>query len=468
MKMKDQLAPNGRVTAVQDATNTALVAPVTDSVRHSRVAVADTNLYLTEEYPVERTVFPNGLTVLSEFVRGTRAISLGAWIQGATLQESRSKMGISHMLEHLVFKGTANRSARDISFALESVGGSLDAYTAREHTSYQGLFLREHLGTAANVLHDVIFSPALRSNDLQLEKNVILEEIAMVEDTPDDLVFEIHNEELWGDNGYGYQILGTRETVESLTSDDLIKLHRSHYVPENIVVVGTGAISHAQLVDNLAENGWAAAPGGGRARIVDPVPPPVISPVYSHFDREGAQTHIVLGTRLFSCKDGRRDTHSLISTVLGGGMSSRLFQRIREELGLAYSIYTFSSLYARDGMHGIYVGTGPDTANDAVKAILDELHKISEFGLTSDELESGKRQLKGQITLSLEGASARMYRAAENELYNEPYRTLDETLALIDQIDEVTVSEVCKTFFAPDLQTVVSLGPTPVECLSKG
>lgn len=449
---------NGRVPAVADVVK--LPSAAVEGVRGFASADA------ADVEKVERTVLPNGLTVLSEFIPGIRSVSLGAWVQAATLHEKESEMGISHMLEHLVFKGTERRTSKEISFALETLGGSLDAYTAREHTSYQALFLNEHLDTAADVLHDVMFAPALRDNDLQLEKKVIVEEIAMVEDTPDDIVFDIHNELLWGNNGYGFEILGTRETVDALTLKDLAKLHADAYHAENVVVAAAGAIHHDDLLESLVAHGWGDVTRKGKREFEIPVVD-VLPPAYKHVNREGAQTHIVLGSRLFSCLDPRRHAHSLVSMLLGGGMSSRLFQRVREELGLAYSVYSFSTLYGRDGMHGIYVGTGPDTANDAVEAILEELNLIAESGIPEDELQAGKRQLKGQITLSLESPSARMYRAAGLELYREPYRPLDETLALIDAIDGDTVSAVCKDYFAPHLHTVVSLGPAPVDCLSK-
>jgi predicted Zn-dependent peptidase len=411
---------------------------------------------------VTRTVLDNGLTVLSEYIPGVRSVAFGAWVRAATLHEKKEQMGVSHLLEHMVFKGTAQRSAKEISFALETLGGSLDAYTSREHTSYQVRVLDEHIGIAADVVRDLMFAPLLRDSDLQLERKVILEEIAMVDDTPDDLVFELHNERLWGDNGYGFQILGTRDTVSSMTIDDVRALHSAAYHPNNVVVAAAGAIKHEALLEVLHETGW----GELKARPGVVFPSPVVEPQqpsYEHFNREGAQTHLVFGSGTFPHADPRRYAFCLVSMLLGGGMSSRLFQRVREELGLAYSVYTFSSFYSEAGMHGIYVGTGPDTADEAASAIVDELHRLADEGIPPDELEAGKRQLKGQITLSLESPSSRMYRAAGLELYDEPYRPLDDTLALVDAIDESTISAVCRTYFTPELQTVVSLGPAPLK-----
>jgi predicted Zn-dependent peptidase len=367
-------------------------------------------------------------------------------------------MGVSHMLEHMVFKGTATRSARDLALALETLGGSLDAYTAREHTAYQAKVLDEHLPQAADVLADLVFRPELRASDLDLERKVVLEEINTVDDTPDDLVFELHNAQLWGNHPYGYSILGTRETVGALKDSDLRALHRRAYHPEQIVVAAAGNVEHDDLLDVLAQTGWSDIPAGNLPRLQSP-PPMVKAPSATHFERDTAQTHIVIGAPAFQHSDPRRYAMTLIGMLFGGGMSSRLFQRIREELGLAYAVYSFQSFHEDAGMHGVYVGTAPETARAAVDAITSELEKLSSRGLDSEELAAGKSQLKGQITLSLESPTSRMYRAAGVELYAEPYRTIDEVLGLVDAIAMDTVTDLCKTFFSPEQQTLVSLGP---------
>ena len=407
---------------------------------------------------LRRTVLPNGLTVLSESMPGVRSVALGAWVRAASLHESAEKMGVSHMLEHMVFKGTPTRSAKELALALETLGGSLDAYTSREHTSYQAKVLDEHLSQAADVLADLIFRPTLRNSDLALEKKVVLEEINTVDDTPDDLVFELHNAQMWGNHPYGYQILGTRETVGALGTSDLRALHSRAYHPEQIVVAAAGNVEHDDLLETLQSTGWADIPRGGLAALKSPAPI-VQTPAAVHFERETAQTHIVIGSEAFPHSDPRRYAMSMIGMLFGGGMSSRLFQRIREELGLAYSVYSFQSFHEDAGMHGVYVGTTPDSARAAVDAINAEMEKLSVEGLSEEDITAGKSQLKGQITLSLESPTSRMYRAAGTELYGEPYRTLDELLALIDAIDASTVAELCKTYYEPGRQTLVSLGP---------
>ena len=410
------------------------------------------------ESELRRTVLANGLTVLSEHMPGVRSVALGAWVRAASLHESADKMGVSHMLEHMVFKGTARRSAKELALALEVLGGSLDAYTAREHTAYQAKVLDEHLPQAADVLADLIFRPVLRATDLALERKVVLEEINTVDDTPDDLVFELHNAQLWGNHPYGYSILGSRETVSALDQSDLRALHARAYHPEQIVVAAAGNVEHDALLETLESSGWAEIPRGGLPPLTSPAPI-VQAPGAVHFERDTAQTHIVIGSASFAHSDPRRYAMSMIGLLFGGGMSSRLFQRIREELGLAYSVYSFQSFHEDAGMHGVYVGTTPETARAAVDAINQEMELLSSHGLSEADLVAGKSQLKGQITLSLESPTSRMYRAAGVELYDEPYRTLDEVLALVDAIDAETVASLCKTYYSPSRQTLVTLGP---------
>ena len=371
-------------------------------------------------------------------------------------------MGVSHLLEHMVFKGTERRSAKQIALELEALGGSLDAYTSREHTVYQARVLDEHLTQAADVIADIVFRPLLRSSDLAMERKVVLEEIGMVEDTPDDLVFELHNEALWGAHPYGYSILGTRETVRQLGVRALRDLHGRAYHPPQLVVAASGNVDHPRLLEVLERTGWTDVSRGEDDRLTSPSAA-VATPSHRHVSREGAQTHMVIGSEAMRYADPRRYALVLLSMLLGGGMSSRLFQRVREELGLAYSVYTFQQFYADTGMHGVYVATAPTTAHAAYEAIRAELQRVAAEGLPADELAMGKSQLKGQMTLSLESVSARMYRAAAVELYGEPYRTLDEVLALVDAVTADDVATVAREFFDPARQTTLSLGPAAVD-----
>lgn len=400
----------------------------------------------------------NGLTVVSEQVPGVRSVALGAWVRTASIHETPAEMGVSHLLEHLCFKGTARRSPREIAAALESLGGSLDAYTAREHTAFHARVLDEHLPQAVDVIADVMFHPALRAADLQLEKKVVLEEIAMVEDTPDDVVFELHSATMWGDHPMGYSILGTRETVAGLSIDQVRALHARAFVPANVVVAAAGSVSHDELVRALVEAGWADLPGRP-APATNGHAPASHNATVRLIPRDCAQSHLVFGSPTVPHGDSRRHALILVDTLLGGGMSSRLFQRVREEMALAYSVYTFQQFHRGTGLHGIYAGTAPESADLAVEAIREELLRLTREGLGDEEIALGKQQLKGQVTLSMESVHSRMYRAAAVDLFDEPWRPLDAVLAEIDAITPDEARAVCEAYFHPDRQTVVRLGP---------
>jgi len=411
---------------------------------------------------LRRTTLDNGLTVLSEYMPGVRSVAFGAWVRAASIHEERERMGVSHLLEHMVFKGTQTRSAKDIALSLEVLGGSLDAYTAREHTAYQARVLDEHLDRACDVIADLMFRPMLRHADLRLERKVVLEEISMVEDTPDDIVFELHNEAMWGEHPYGYSILGTRDTVGALGVRELKELHERAYHPPQVVVAAAGHVEHDRLLEAMERGGWGAVPPGEARPLVSPEPA-AAPPAYRHYERDIAQTHVVFGSQTVRHADPRRYAIVLVSMLLGGGMSSRLFQRVREELGLAYSVSTFQNFHIDTGVHGVYVATAPETAAEAARAVRDELARVAAEGIPADELATAKGQLKGQLTLSLEGVSSRMYRAAAVELYGQPYRPLDEILAAVDAITSEEVAAVCRDYFDPSRQTVVSLGPRAIE-----
>ena len=412
---------------------------------------------------LRRTTLDNGLTVLSETVPGVRSVAFGAFVMAGSIHERREQMGVSHLLEHMVFKGTPTRTAKQLSLEIETLGGSLDAYTTREYTSYQARVLAEHVGVAADVIGDLVFRPLLRDEDLRLERNVILEEISMVEDTPDDLVFELHNELLWGEHPYGYSILGTRETVSALGAEELRALHRRAYHPGHVIVAASGRVEHDALVEALLDAGWGAAEPGDPAPLAT-VAPRTETAAYRHRgDKELAQVHVVFGSGAVAHSDRRRTAVSLVSMLLGGGMSSRLFQKVREEQGLAYAVHTFQSFHVDTGMHGVYFASAPETAARAAESVRAELAELAANGLPSEELVAGKQQLKGQITLSLEGLTTRMYRAAGVELYDEPFKDLDDVLAEVDAVTDEEVLAVCAEFFRPDAQSVLSLGPRRVD-----
>ena len=407
---------------------------------------------------LRRTTAPNGLVVLTEALPGVRSAAVGIYVRTASAHESRSQLGISHLLEHMVFKGTERRTAQQLALELEVRGGGLDAFTGRDYTSYQAHVLDADLPLAVEILTDLVRRPLLRETDLEPERNVILEEINGVADTPDDLVFELHAGTLWPEHPYGYSILGTPESLAALSARDLKSLHQGGYYRGNCVIAAAGHVNHDQLLTVLEREGWFEGDthepprrGVGSA--------PAVRGASRIEDRDTAQTHIVFGTDTFPLRDARRFPLAILTNVFGGGMSSRLFQRVREELGLAYAIFAYKHFYQTSGQLGVYVGTQAATADRAVEAIQAEYSRLASEGLSVTELVHGKQQLKGQVMLSLESPAARMGRLAGFVLHEDRYRPLDEMLAEIDAVTAEDVSGVAAEFFAPGRQTIVRLGP---------
>ena len=408
-----------------------------------------------------RTTAPNGLVVLTESLPGIRSAAVGIYVRTASAHERREQMGISHLLEHMVFKGTERRTAHQLAQELEVRGGSLDAFTGRDYTSYQAHVLDADLPLAVDILTDLVRRPLLRESDLEPERNVILEEINGVADTPDDLVFELHAATLWPDHAYGYSILGTPDTLAGLGAGDLRTLHGEGYYRGNCVIAAAGNVHHDQLLTVLEREGWLE--GGAEAPRAGAGAHPARRGEVRHEERDTAQTHVVMGSDTFALCDPRRFALAILVNVFGGGMSSRLFQRVREELGLAYAVFAYKSFYRGTGQLGVYVGTQTSSADKAVEAIRTEYDRIAREGLPADELAHGRQQLKGQIMLSLESPVARMSRLAGFTLHDDRYRPLDDMLADIDAVTGRDIADVAAEFFPADRQTTVRLGPQTVN-----
>ncbi len=407
---------------------------------------------------MRETSLPNGVRVLSEHIPSVRSVAIGIWIRQGSAHESPETMGVSHLLEHMVFKGTRSRSGKQLVLELESRGGTIDAYTSREHTSYQVRVLDAHLPVALDVLSDLVLEPTLREEDLELEREVVLEEIATVEDTPDDLVFELHGGRLWGGHPYGRSILGTRETVTALDQEALRALHGRRYLGRDLVVAAAGNVDHDDLAARVEEVLGGVAAGQGAPEV-----PPPLGRASGHewVARDTMQAHIVFGTVTPGQRDARRYPLVLLSAAFGGGMSSRLFQRIREELALGYAVYSYQSFYTLAGVSGVYLGTRPGWEDRAIEAIQAEYRRLADEGLPPDELEQIKQQVKGQVMLSLESTGARLYRLASFALHEQPFRSLDEVLSEIDAVTVADIQQVAAEYFDPDQQFILTLGPEP-------
>ena len=407
---------------------------------------------------MRESVLPNGIRVLTERIQGVRSVAAGVWVRHGSAHETVDLLGASHLLEHLVFKGTERRGPKEIALALERLGGSLDAFTSREHTSFQAKVLSEHLPIAIDVLADLVLHPLLREEDLTLEREVVLEEISAMEDTPDDLVFELHGRALWRDHPYGRSILGTRDSVTQMSAETLREVQQRTYLGRDLIVAAAGFLEHDAFAGEVSQH-FGDSGGNAGPEVADAAVATENQDI--RVQREGAQTHLVFGTRIPPRGDACRFPLILLSAAFGGGMGSRLFQKVREELGLGYTVYSYQTFYSMAGVAGVYAGTRPEWTDRAVDAIRDEYRKLREHGLTDTELDEVKSQVKGQVMLSLESTSSRLFRLASFALYDEPVLTLDQLLTAIDAVTLGDVSEVAHRFFDPESQTLLRLGPDP-------
>jgi predicted Zn-dependent peptidase len=418
----------------------------------SRLTTAPTECLDTH---VRRTCLEDGPIVLSERMDSVRSVGVGIWFRQGRLHESDEEQGISHLLEHMVFKGTHTRTAREVAFSLERLGGSLDAFTTHEATAFQARVPDHALALATDVLVDLSFQPLLQARDLEPERHVIYEELAAIEDTPEDLVFELHASFMYDGHPYGAPIIGTRESIGSIGRESLRGLHRSAYRPRRCIIAAAGRVDHDELLE-LVER---LVPGDGVAG--DPPAPPsaVAKAGERRVPRPNArQSHLVAGGLTVPYRDPLRYAIVLVNTALGGGMSSRLFQSIREERGLAYAVYSFHAFLAHGGHVGAYVGTSPETSGEARELLLEMLRDVAESGLSPDEIAATKKELQGRLLLSLETPGARMNRLAGLALYGQRYRKLDE---IAERIGAITVDQVreAERFFHPDRLAVLELCP---------
>lgn len=384
--------------------------------------------------PYARSALPNGLRVVTEYMPAVRSVALGVWVEAGSRDETPTSKGVSHFLEHMLFKGTSNRSARQIAEALEDVGGSLNAYTSKEFSCYSAHVLDEHVPLAVDVLADILQNSLLAEDDLEKERDVILREMDHSRETPEDVIFDYLYEDIYPGHPLGHQIYGEPATVRNLSREDLLAYLKTHYTRGRVVVAAAGNVRHEQLVE-LASRAFSQLPESNRPERQAPTEPPHGS-IRAH---ACAQVHVCMGVRSCSYADQRKFALLVLDTILGAGMSSRLFQRLREEHGAAYTIYSFADFFSDTGLFGVYFATEPRRLELCMDLVLSELRELALNGLTAAELERAKSQLKGNLVLGLENTSSRMSRLAKLELYLRRFSTLSETLS---QIEAVTVEEV--------------------------
>ena len=414
---------------------------------------------------VRRTVLPGGLRVVTEAMPGVRSATIGAWVGVGSRDEAPTLSGASHFLEHLLFKGTPGRSAMDISVALDRVGGEFNAFTAKEYTCFHARVLDQDLPLAVDVLGDMITSSLITAEDVEAEREVILDEIAMHDDDPDDVVHNLWAEQAWGPGPLGRPIAGTVESIRSLTRAQIARYYRTRYRPENMVIAVAGNIEHAAVV-RLVRTAF------GRSNfLADTTVRPVPVRRSDRFKRSAAgevtvsrpfeQVNVVLGVNALARTDDRRYALGVLNAVLGGGTSSRLFQEVREHRGLAYSVYSFASHYNDAGMFGVGVGCLPSKLDEVLAVVRDEMRELAENGITEEELERGQGQLRGGLVLSLEDSGSRMSRIAKAELLYDELPTLEEVIGRIDAVTLEDVQLLAKELFAQP-ETLAVVGPSAV------
>jgi predicted Zn-dependent peptidase len=381
---------------------------------------------------IRKETLPNGLTLLTESMPDVRSVSVGVWLRRGSRDEPARVNGISHFIEHLVFKGTESRSAREIALEMDTVGGQIDAFTSKEYTCFYAKVLDEHLDVAVDLLSDIVQRPLFDPTELERERRVVLEEIRMVEDTPDELLYDLFSDHFYPGNPLGRPIQGTEETVASLTRRQLLRFFRSAYRPSNMLIVAAGNLKHARMA-RLVRKAFADLEAGRPSNGKPARPRPRCSLV-KRAKSELEQMHLLMGLPAFPERLERRYTLHVLNTILGGTMSSRLFQRIREERGLAYSVYSGVNTFVDTGLLTIYGATSPGNADEVARLVLGELRELAEKGPTDPEVTVAKEHLKGSLMLALESTSSRMSNLARQEIYFGRQLTLEETLMGIERV----------------------------------
>ena len=411
--------------------------------------------------PIVRDVLDNGLRVLTEQMTQVRSVSIGVWLTRGSRHETAERGGIAHFVEHMLFKGTGTRSAEDIAQAIDSIGGQLDAFTAKEYASYYIKVLDEHLPLALDVLSDIVLNPAFSPDDIEREKKVVVEEIKMVEDTPDDLVHELFTQGFWEDHPLGRPILGTRETVESFNADSLRDYFRGRVHAAEPDRVGRRATSSTTTCASSSRRRSAHLPATGDRRASSA---PVVVPKILIRNKELEQSHVCLGTSSYPQDHDDRYASYVLNTLLGGSMSSRLFQNVREKRGLAYAVFSGLSAYRDAGSFTIYAGCANEAVGEVVDLVVEELRGVKRTPVPDAELQRAKDHLKGSLMLSLENTASRMSHLARQEIYFDRQFGLDETLQGVERVTPEDVQRVAADLFRDGSLSATVLGQRERTC----
>ena len=403
---------------------------------------------------IVRDVLDNGLRILTERMTQVRSISIGVWLTRGSRHETAERSGIAHFVEHMLFKGTSTRTAEDIAQQIDSIGGQLDAFTAKEYASYYIKVLDEHLPLAMDILSDIVRNPAFSPEDVEREKKVVLEEIKMVEDTPDDLVHELFTQGFWENHPLGRPILGTRETVESFTAGSLRGYFKNAYTARNLIVSAVGNLEHDRVRELVMEKfGSLTEPGESCYDEAPRVVPKILVR-----GKELEQSHLCVGVSSYPQNHGDRYTSYVLNTLLGGSMSSRLFQNVREKRGLAYAVFSGLSAYRDAGSFTVYAGCANEAVGEVIDLIVEEIRGVKSSAVPDAELQRSKDHLKGSLMLSLENTASRMSHLARQEIYFDRQFGLDETLQGIERVTANDVQRVAADLFKDGSLSATVLG----------
>jgi len=404
---------------------------------------------------IRREVLPNGLTVISEQMQHLRSVSIGVWVKTGSRDEDPRSNGISHFIEHMLFKGSANRSAEDIARQVDSIGGNMDAFTAKECICFNMKVVDEHLPVAIDILSDLVLNPLFKEEDIAREKGVILEEIKMDEDSPDYLVHEIFTQSFFKDHPLGKPILGTRDTVKKFERSSVLDFYKQCFTPENIVISAAGNLEHKKFVDLVKRHFAQLKPTKTNRKSRRPE---TASRIMLRNKKSLEQVQICMGVPSYPIAHEKRYASYILNSLLGGGMSSRLFQNIRERQGLAYAIYSDLSPYRDTGCLCVYAGTSRESAGKVVQSVVRELFRLKSETVSAEELRRSKDQLKGSLMLSLESSTSRMSNLARQEMYFDHFFTLDELIERIEAVSADDLRAMAEEFFKTESIAVTVLG----------
>ena len=406
---------------------------------------------------IRKTTLPNGMLVLTEAMPHMRSVAMGVWVNSGSRDEAAPENGLSHFVEHMVFKGTHSRTAKEIARETDAIGGNLDAFTGKETVCFNIKVLDSNVPAALDILSDLVLHPIFAPDDITREQSVVLEEIKMDEDNPDYLVHEIHNANFWKNDPLARSILGTPKTVSSFDQPAVRGFHRSHFTPQNLIFSAAGNLQHEEMIALVTKHFAALAPASEDrlVRFPRPVPTPHIT---LKSKRSLEQVQICLGVPAPPVDSPDRYSLYVLNTILGGGMSSRLFQTVREEAGLAYSIYSELSPYRDTGALSIYAGTSADKTLKMIRLVMQEFHRLKTEPVSADELERVKEQSKGNIILGLESSSSRMSNLARQQMYYGRFTTADEIVADLDRVTPDDVHRVANELLQTDRISLTLLG----------